>query len=140
MTTRDAETLAQLVHEQVAGEGKRYTNEQLANRSVDPETGYKPSPNLVWSIASGKSVKINPPLVRALAAGLGLSRERVGDAARRQFIGWYSSDPSVQVEADEADDDVVYRVAAKAGVTPEDMPAVKAFYEQLRKEREGGQE
>lgn len=140
MTTRDTETLAQLVHEQVAGEGKRYTNEQLANRSVDPETGYKPSPNLVWTIASGKSVKINPPLIRALAVGLDLPPERVGDAAHRQFIGWYSAEPSAQVSGGEAADDVVYRVAAKAGVTPDQMPAVEAFYEQLRKDRESGSE
>lgn len=134
MTTREAETLAQLVSDQ-AGKGKRYTFEQLANRSVDPESSYKPSPNLLWTIGSGKSVKMKPELIRALAAGLGLPPKRVADAAHRQFLGWYSSDPSVQVEQRDVDDDVVYRVAAKAGVTPDDMPAVKAFYEQLRKER-----
>ncbi|NEA61329.1 hypothetical protein [Streptomyces sp. SID12488] len=133
MTTRDAETLAQLVSEQ-AGKGKRYTFEQLANRSVDPESHYSPSANLVWTIASGKSVKMNPKLVKALAAGLGLTPERVADAAHRQFLGWYSSEPSAQVTGAEEDEDVVYRVAAKAGVTAEEMPAVKAFYAALRGE------
>jgi hypothetical protein len=135
MATRDAETLAQLVSEQ-AGKGKTYTFEQLANRSVDPESGYKPSPNLVWTIASGKGVKLNPPLVRALAAGLGLHPQRVADAAHRQFLGWYSSGPPFQVEEGGDDEDAVYRVATKAGVTPEQMPAVKAFWEQLRRERD----
>jgi hypothetical protein len=135
MTTRDAETLAQLVNEQ-AGRGKRYTFEQLANRSVDPESNYKPSPNLVWTISKGQSVKMNPPLVRALAAGLSLPPKRVADAAHRQFLGWYSEEPDVEVSADEEDEDVVYRVAAAAGVTPEQMPAVEEFFDRLRKERE----
>lgn len=135
MTTRDAETLAQLVSAR-AGTGKDYTFEQLANRSVDPESSYKPSANLLWKIATGQDVKLNPPLVRAVAAGLELSPRRVADAAHRQFLGWYSSEPSFQVGGGEEDEDVVYRVATKAGVTAEDMPAVKAFYEQLRKERE----
>ncbi|MEV1063436.1 hypothetical protein [Streptomyces sp. NPDC050263] len=138
MSTRDAETLAQLVSAR-AGKGKQDTFEQLANRSVDPESGYSPSPNLVWKIASGQGVKINPPLVKALAAGLGLAPKRVADAAHRQFIGWYSSKPPFEVPADQ-DDDVVYRVAAAVGVTDEDMPAVKAFYEELcRQQAEGGQ-
>ncbi|MEV7394897.1 hypothetical protein [Streptomyces sp. NPDC091215] len=134
MTTRDAETLAQLVSEQ-AGKGKRYTFEQLANRSVDPESSYKPSPNLVWTISKGQSVKMNPPLVRALAAGLNLPPKRVADAAHRQFLGWYSGDPGVSNPSDK-DDDAVYRVAVEAGVTPEQMPAVEEFFEQLRRERE----
>lgn len=136
MTTRDAETLAQLVSEQ-AGKGKRYTFEQLANRSVDPESGYAPSPNLVWTISIGRSVKMNPPLVRALAAGLGLHPRRVADAAHRQFLGWYSAEPDVNVSPGDEGDDAVYRVAAAAGVTPEQMPAVEKFFENLRKEREG---
>lgn len=135
MSTRDAETLDQLVSA-VAGKGKKYTFEQLANRSVDPETKYTPSPNLVWTIASGKSVKMHPPLVRALAAGLGLDPQQVADAAHRQFLGWYASDPMADESLPESDD-AIYRVAARQGVTPEQMPAVKDFFEQLRREREG---
>ena len=135
MTTRDAETLAQLVSEQ-AGKGKKYTFEQLANRAVDPQTGYKPSPNLVWSIASGKGVKINPPLVRALAAGLDLPPSRVEAATHRQFIGWYASEPPFETPDAGGDDDAVYRVAAAHGVTADQMPAVQELFERLRKERE----
>ena len=135
MSTRDGETLARLVSEQ-AGKGRTYTFEQLANRSVDPETGYRPSPNLVWKIASGQDVKLNPPLVRALAAGLALDPRRVADAAHRQFLGWYSSQPPFDPPAGEVEDDAVYRVAAAAGVTAEQMPAVKEFFERLRKQRD----
>lgn len=135
MSTRDAETLDQLVSA-VAGKGKKYTFEQLANRSVDPETRYQPSPNLVWTISTGKSVKMNPPLVRALAAGLGLLPKQVADAAHRQFLGWYAEDPAEGDQRAEGDD-AIYRVAAKQGVTPEQMPAVKDFFEQLKREREG---
>lgn len=138
MTTRDAETLAQLVSEQ-AGKGKKYTFEQLANRSVDPQTGYRPSANLVWTIATGKGVKINPPLVRSLAAGLGLDPKRVEAATHRQFIGWQAAEPPLEAP-EVGDDDAVYRVAAAAGVTPEQMPAVEEFFERLRKEREGAGE
>jgi uncharacterized protein YjlB len=136
MSTRDAETLAQLVSEQ-AGKGKTYTFEQLANRSVDPETGYRPSPNLVWKIASGQDVKLNPPLVRAIAAGLGHHPKRVADAAHRQFLGWYAAEPPTDVSAGDDDEEAVYRVAAAAGVTPAQMPAVQEFFEKLREQREG---
>lgn len=138
MTTRDAETLAQLVSEQ-AGKGRKYTFEQLAGRSVDPESGYSPSPNLVWKVASGQDVKMNPPLVRALAAGLNLSPQRVADAAHRQFLGWYAAEPTVERTPEDDADDAVYRAAAAAGVSPEQMPAVEEFFEGLRKEREGEQ-
>lgn len=134
MTTRDAETLAQLVSEQ-AGKGRKYTFEQLAGRSVDPESSYKPSPNLVWKIASGQDVKMNPPLVRALAAGLGLPPQRVADAAHRQFLGWYAAEPAVDRDPEDDEDDAVYRAAAAAGATPEQMPAVRELFERLRKER-----
>lgn len=136
MTTRDAETLTQLVSA-AAGKGKPRTFEQLATLSVDPETGYSPSPNLVWKVASGAEVKINPKLVRALAAGLALPPDRVAEAARRQFIdGWTSSPAPVDMPAD---DDTVYRVATAAGVTPEEMPAVQRFYEELRRRQSSGQ-
>lgn len=138
MTTRDAETLAQLVAER-AGKGRPDTFEELANRSVDPETGYSPSANLVWTISKGDNVKINPPLIRALAVGMRLHPDRVGDAAHRQFIGaWRSAQPPFETSGE--DDDAVYRVAVAAGATPEQMPAVKEFFDELRKERDGAAE
>ncbi|MFD3929729.1 hypothetical protein [Streptomyces sp. NPDC058614] len=138
MTTRDAETLAQLVSA-VAGKGKKWTFEQLAARSVDPETNYSPSPNLLWTLAKGAAVKVNPKLVRALVAGLGLPRERVADAAHRQFISGWTSTPAPFNPPEDEDDDVVYRVAAAAGITPEEMPAVERFYNELRRSQSHGQ-
>lgn len=89
--TTDAETLTSLVAS-AAGKGQKLTYEQLAQRSVDPETGYRPSPNLVWRVGSGESIKVNPELVRALAAGLGLPLERVQAAAAYQFTGFVTSE------------------------------------------------
>jgi hypothetical protein len=85
--TTDAETLAGLVSE-AAGDGRPLTFEQLARRSVDPATGYRPSPNLVWRVARGLGVKMNPPLVGAIAAGLELPLERVQAAAAYEFTGY----------------------------------------------------
>ncbi|MFF4521294.1 hypothetical protein [Streptomyces bluensis] len=132
MTTRDAETLTRLVDEQ-AGAGKSMTFVQLAARSVDPETGYQPSANLLWKVASGQDIKINPSLVRAIAAGLGLPPRRVRAAAARQFVGWEASELT---ESDsELESDEVVQVARAAGVTPDEMPSVQAFFEELRRRR-----
>lgn len=85
------ETMAQLVAAH-AGTGRELTFAALAQRSVDPRTGYQPSPNLLWRIASGEMVKVNPALVRAVTAGLGLPPERIARAAAVQFIGWVPGD------------------------------------------------
>lgn len=85
--TAGPETLTQLVGE-VAGEGRRLTFVQLAARSIDPDTGYKPSPNLLWRVATGGSIKVNPELVRAIAAGIEQPLERVQAAAAYQFVGY----------------------------------------------------
>lgn len=89
--TADVETFADLVAA-AAGTGRALTYEQLAQKSVDPESGYKPSPNLVWRIASGAAIKVNPELVRALAAGLELPLARVQAAAAFQFTGFLTSE------------------------------------------------
>ncbi|MFD6874493.1 MULTISPECIES: hypothetical protein [unclassified Streptomyces] len=88
--TADVETFADLVAA-AAGTGQALTYEQLAHKSVDPETGYRPSPNLVWRIASGAAIKVNPELVRAMAAGLELPLARVQAAAAFQFTGFVTS-------------------------------------------------
>ncbi|MET8297436.1 hypothetical protein ABZW02_25760 [Streptomyces sp. NPDC005180] len=104
--TADLETFADLVAA-AAGTGRPLTYEQLAKRSVDPETGYRPSANLVWRISSGADIKVNAQLVRAMAAGLELPLVRVQAAAAYQFTGFVSSelgggvavhDPGVDVE------------------------------------------
>lgn len=139
MTTRDTETLADLVSERAGkgpGRGSKLTFEQLSDQSIDTETGYKPSANHLWRISAGHDVKMNPQLVRAIAAGLGVDVTRVRAAAARQFLGWEAADlPGADV--DEEQDEVV-QVARSAGVTPDEMPAVRQFFDELRRRRDSG--
>lgn len=79
-------TLAELV-EREAGTGRPLTFQQLHERCVDADTGYQPSANLLWRIAVGHEIKVNPPLVRAVAAGLGVDLRTAQLAAAKQYIG-----------------------------------------------------
>lgn len=111
------ETLAQLVQDGISG-GVTYA--QLSRRSVDPDSGYRPSANLLWKIGTGRDVKINPPLVAAIAAGLSLSPVRVQAAAAYQFTG-YATKPLGQGA-------VVQESGAEAG------DAARAILERWEKE------
>jgi hypothetical protein len=125
MTTRDTETLAELMSERAGKRGSGLpTWEQVGQRAVDPATGYRPSPNLLWKVASGQDVKINPPLVRAIAEAFSLPLDRVQLAAARQFIGLQVDDP-FGIPA--GDDDAVVRVAHPRGRRGDDMPATREF-------------
>jgi hypothetical protein len=126
-----AETLAQLIAD-VAGErGSGLTYAQLSDRSVDPDSGYKPSANLLNRIALGVAVKINPPLIRAITAGLGLPASRVEAAAHRQFIGPYVAvDPGLGG----GHDDEVIRAATRDGATPPAGGGVEEFVRTSREE------
>ncbi|MEW2633438.1 hypothetical protein AB0903_17720 [Streptomyces sp. NPDC048389] len=79
------ETLASLVASVVDHEGVTFA--QLSERAVDPKEGYRPSPNVLWKVARQKGVKVNPELVRAIAAGLRQPLERVQAAAAYEFTG-----------------------------------------------------
>lgn len=131
MTTRDTETLAELMSERAGKRGSGLpTWEQVSERAIDPESGYRPSANLLWKVASGQEVKVNPKLVRAIAAGFSLPLERVQDAAYRQFIvGWQVDDP---FNTSAGDDDAVARVAHAPGKGAADMPATRDFIERAR--------
>ncbi|MDX2696233.1 hypothetical protein [Streptomyces ipomoeae] len=112
------------------------TFEELSDKSIDPESRYRPSANLLWRIAAGNDVKVNPPLVQAIAAGLadrGVELTRVRAAATRQAVGWDVGELT-QRDGELASDEVI-RVARAAGVTPEEMPAVRTFFEELRRRR-----
>jgi hypothetical protein len=85
---KDTETLAGLVLAAVA-DGLTYV--QLSERAVDPETGYQPSANMLWRVARQKGVKVNPDLVRAIAAGLRIPVERAQTAAAYEFTGLVAS-------------------------------------------------
>lgn len=131
MTTRETETLADLIN---ARAGKRsgapLSFEQLSEISVDRETAYQPSASYLWKIANGEDVKINPRLIRAIAAGLELPLDRVQTAAARQYLGWQAVDPGIAG----GDDDEVIRVARRDGVTPGDSSRVERFVRQSRDE------
>lgn len=130
MTTRDTETLAQLVSERAGQRGSALpTFDQMSERSIDPVTGYRPSANLLWKIARAQSVKLTPELMRAIAAGFSLDLERVQEAAARQFLGWQVDDP---FDTDPGDHDAVVRVAHAPGAKGEDMPATRRFVEEAR--------
>ncbi|MEU8136038.1 hypothetical protein [Streptodolium elevatio] len=83
--TVERETLTDLVSAALGPGG--LTFQAFQARAVDPDSGYRPSTGLIQKIRDGSLVKINPSLVRAIAAGLGRSSREVGIAAHRQYIG-----------------------------------------------------
>lgn len=132
MSTRDTETLAQLVS---ARAGKRsgapLSFEELSEISVDEETGYRPSGSHLWKIAKGEDIKPSPKLMRAIAAGLGYPVERIQAAAARQYLGWGAVDPGL---GGGGDDDEVIRVATRGGVTPVETSRVEEFVRRSRRD------
>lgn len=128
MTTGEVETLAHLVAER-AGTGRALTFAALSERSVDPETGYQPSANLLWKISKAMEIKVNPALIRAIAAGLGLPHQRVAAAATRQYIGYEIGDPFNGEYGD-------VLVAHRPGMTAEDMPIVRSILERWEREEQ----
>jgi hypothetical protein len=130
MASRGSETLAQLVAAAAGERGSGLTYAQLSERSIDPESGYRPSANLLNRIGRGESVKLNQPLIAAITAGLGLPPARVEAAATRQFIGYAAIDPGLSG----GDDDEVIRVARRPGATPGDGGQVEDFVRRSREE------
>lgn len=131
--TQHAETLTQLLRDHV-GDGRKYTYRAFLERAIDPETQYTPSRNTVWKVVHGQEIKVNPPLIRALAAGLGMRLDRVQDAAIRQYIGYRADDPFHGEGAQDGDE--VVRVAHAPGTTADDLPNTRKFIESSRR---GGQ-
>lgn len=133
MTTRDTETLADLINAKAGKRsGKALSFDDLSEASVDPESGYRPSGSMLWKIANYQGLKVNPDLVRAVAAGLELPLARVEAAAHRQFIGPYAAvDPGLGGGG--ADDEVI-RAAKRAEATPGDGGGVEEFVRLSREE------
>lgn len=80
------QTLTELVADHV-GPGRPLTYDRFEEQAVDGRTGYRPSRGVLWKVANGKKVHIDPPLIRAIAAGLNLPDHRVQAAAAYQFLG-----------------------------------------------------
>lgn len=138
MTTRDTETLADLINARAGKRsGKALSFDDLSEVSVDPKSGYRPAGSYLWKISKGQDVKINPTLIRAIATGLGLPLERVQAAAARQYLGWEAVDPGL---GGGGDDDEVIRVARRAGATPSDGGRVEEFVRRSREEDTPDQE
>ncbi|CAM5607667.1 hypothetical protein GCM10010329_17120 [Streptomyces spiroverticillatus] len=103
---------AELVQEALQGT----TSRQLAQRAVDPVTGFQATHTTLWKIGQGQSVKIHPGLVRAVAAGIGKPEREVQLAAAQQYVGLVAGDP---LGASTAETTVV--VAHVPGSGPKDM-------------------
>lgn len=85
MASQRPETLTDLLRERVSVPGG-LTFRQLYDRALDPDEHYRPSTRILHNLREGGNVRLNPKLLRALAAGLGLPLERVQRAAFNQFI------------------------------------------------------
>jgi hypothetical protein len=88
----------------------------FCEKAVDPDTGYRPSNGLIGNIVAGQSYKINPRLIGAIAAGLGMSREVVGAAAHLQLIGY--SEGELQEGAPAT---LMLRIGAEPGAPERDL-------------------
>lgn len=119
------DALTRLVQEHV-GEGRALTIRAFARQAVDPDTGTTLSKSTVGNLVQGHSIKVNPIVVRAIAAGLGVGEAVVQLAAMAQYIGVTVDDP---FDTPPGDDDVVVRVAHDPARTADDMPTVRAFIE-----------
>lgn len=84
--TQEVETLEQLVADRV-GPGRELTYRAFQAKAIDAATGYQPSVDVLWKVGTGKSFKLSPELVGAIAAGLGLPSRRVQAAAAYQYTG-----------------------------------------------------
>ncbi len=121
----NVETLASLVAK-AADEGGR-TFAELAEAAVDPLTGYQPGSNMLWKVARQKGVKVNPKLVRAIAAGIRMPLERVQAAAAFEFTGYVATkvDGGTLIHA--------------PGVDAADTPKAQAILERWAKEQGEGE-
>lgn len=123
-----SDALTRLVQEHV-GDGRAITIRAFAQHAIDPETGTTISKSTAGNLVQGHSVKITPEVLRAIAAGLGVSFAQVQMAAMRQYVGVVVDDP---FDTPPGDDDVVVRVAHDPSRKAEDMPTVRAFVERSR--------
>lgn len=86
--TREAETLTDLVAARVGDGAQLMTYRAFAQAAVDPGSGYRPSRATLWKIRNGEPIKMDPRIVGAVAAGLGVALERAQAAAAYQYTGF----------------------------------------------------
>ncbi len=124
--------LTELV-QQYVGPGRPLTIRRLAERAVDPATGYRPSTSLVGKVSKGESYKLTPELVSALAAGLGLPRAVVAAAAHEQFIGFEVTTPPATATELPADAEV--RTAHESGAEEGGLPRTAEWARDVARRR-----
>jgi hypothetical protein len=112
------QTLTELVADRV-GPGRPLTYDKFEEQAVDGRSGYRPSRGVLWKIANGKKVHIDPPLIRAIAAGLRIPEAQVQAAAAYQFLGLVVTQTSEGIAlitpgAGAPDADAVQRQAERA--------------------------
>lgn len=88
----------------------------FCKRAVDPDTKYRPSNGLIGNIVAGQSYGINPKLIGAIAAGLGMPREVVAAAAHLQLIGYSEAELSEGSPAT-----LMLRIGAEPGDAERDL-------------------
>ncbi|MFI6055528.1 hypothetical protein ACIBCO_36260 [Streptomyces violascens] len=118
-----------LVREALEGASSR----ELAERAVDPITGYRAAHNTLWKIGQGQNVKINPELVRAVAAGIGKPEREVQLAAAQQYVGLVAGDP-----LDASTPEATIVVAHVPGAGPDDMPKLQELLNDWSSRNQGG--
>lgn len=118
-------TLTDLVAERV-GEGREMTYRALEEKAEDPVTGYRPSRDLLWKVATGRPFRLTPEdgpkLVRAIAAGLGMEPRLAQAAAAYQFTGY------VAVELETG------RAVLKPGTQVGDAPKARSVLKRWERE------
>ncbi|MFD9879969.1 hypothetical protein ACFWZT_00705 [Streptomyces alboflavus] len=120
----DATPFADLVREALTPDGMTYR--KLAERMVDPETGYVISSSTVFKVAKGQAIRVERKVIRAFAAGLDLPMRNVQLAAAAEYIGLVADDP---LRASTQEATVV--VAHVPGLAAEDMPKVREVLAQF---------
>lgn len=83
--TSQPETLTQLVADALA-DGLTYR--AFREKAVDPDSDYQPSMDTLHKVSKGKSIRLTPELVRAIAAGLQIAPTRAQRAAAVQYAGY----------------------------------------------------
>ncbi|MEV0438990.1 hypothetical protein AB0I84_07800 [Streptomyces spectabilis] len=102
------------------------TYRKLADRMTDPVTGYVISPSTVFKVTKGQAIRIEPKVIRAFAAGLGLPLRTVQLAAAAEYVGLVADDP-LRASTDEA----AVVVAHVPGLAAADMPKVREMLERF---------
>ncbi|MFD9069763.1 hypothetical protein [Streptomyces lasiicapitis] len=119
-----ATPFADLVREALRPDGMTYR--KLAERMVDPETGYAISSSTVFKVSKGQAIRVERRVIRAFAAGLGLPLRDVQLAAAAEYIGLVADDP-VHGSTQEA----AVVVAHVPGLAAKDMDKVREVLAQF---------